>query len=87
MGGNIIEFDALRIKREGILEGIRDGIREGMLEGKLEALCQVALDMMHDGYSGKEIMKIARKSRQEKDELAKDNGLTVIWNDKEACIN
>ena len=83
MGGNVIEFEALRIKHEGI----REGIREWILEGKIEALCQVALDMIHDGYSGKEIMKIARKSRQEIDELAKDNGLTVIWKDEEVAIN
>ena len=75
MGGNIIEFEALRV------------LREGERRGNHKALSQVALDMIHDGYSGKEIMKIARKSRQEIDELAKDNGLNVIWKDEEVAIN
>ena len=69
MGGNVIEFEALRIKREG----------------QREESIRVALDMIHDGYSGKEIMKIARKSRKEIDELAKSKGLVVDWEEKAAA--
>ena len=77
MGGNIIEFEALRIKREGILEGKR--------EGNHEALCQVALKMIRAGFSGNTIMQISGKSRKEIDELAKSNGFAVDWEEKTAA--
>ena len=81
MGGNIIEFEALRIKREGILEGILEGKREG----NHEALCQVALNMIRAGFSGNTIMQISGKSRKEIDELAKSNGFAVDWEEKTAA--
>lgn len=33
MGGQVLEYEAKDIKREGIREGIKEGIKEGINEG------------------------------------------------------
>ena len=81
VGGNIIEFEALRIKREGILEGERNGERKGRFEESL----RMSLNMIRAGLSGNAIMEISGKSRQEIDELAKNNGFAVDWEEKTAA--
>ena len=75
MRGKIIELEAIKILREGKREGERNKGRE------------VALKMMRKGISGNTIMECTDIGRKEINKLAKDNHLTVSWNDDEAMAN
>ena len=83
MRGKIIELEAIKIFQEGRLSGKSEYTREGKREGK----CEVALKMMRKGESGDKIMDYTDIGRKEINKLAKDNHLTVSWNDDEAMAN
>ena len=97
VGGSIIEFEALKIKREGIREGMREGMRkglhEGMREGMREGLQQgekngeanayraMAERMINAGKAGDEIQMFTNLGRQDIDVIAKRLNRTVSWKD------
>ena len=77
MGGKIIEFDALRIKREGM----REGMRKGMHEGAAGAFTQAAERMIRGGYDGKAIATVTGYDRGQIDSIARRMNRTVNWGD------
>ena len=77
VGGNIIEFEALKIKREGIREGRQEGIREGTAD----AFNAVAERMINAGKAGDEIRMFTNLGRQDIDVIAKRLNRTVSWED------
>ena len=64
VGGNILEFDALRIKREGAAE----------------ERTTVAERMIHDGLSGDKISLFTQLERKDIDKIAKRIHRSVSWN-------
>ena len=91
VGGNIIEFEALKIKREGIREGIREGKREGILEGLRDGLEQgekngeanayrmMAERMIQDNMPGDKISLFTNLGRHDIDVIARSLNHTVNW--------
>ena len=75
VGGTIIEFDALRIKREGIREGIQKGRAEGVTEGRKVT----AEEMIRDGLPGNMIAKYSHLGRKDIDLIAAGLNRTVAW--------
>ena len=53
MGGKVLDYEAKRIKNEGIEEGIKEGIKEGIVEGKAAGIVETGVDV---GLSDKEIL-------------------------------
>lgn len=53
MGGRVLDYEAKRIKNEGIEEGIKEGIKEGIVEGKAAGIVETGVDV---GLSDKEIL-------------------------------
>ncbi len=53
MGGGVLDYEAKRIKNEGIEEGIKEGIKEGIVEGKAAGIVETGVDV---GLSDKEIL-------------------------------
>ena len=49
VGGSIIEFEALKIKREGIREGRQEGRQEGIREGRQEGKMTTLFESVQDG--------------------------------------
>ena len=85
VGGNIIEFEALKIKREGIREGRQEGIREGLQQGEkngeANAYRVMAERMISAGKPGDEIALFTNLGRQDIDVIAKRLNRTVSWKD------
>ena len=89
VGGNIIEFEALKIKREGIREGIREGRQEGIREGlqqgekngEANAYRVMAERMIKDDMPGDKIALFTNLGRQDIDVIAKRLNRTVSWKD------
>ncbi len=53
MGGRVLDYEAKRIKNEGIIEGRAEGREEGRAEGKAEGIVETGMDL---GLSDKEIL-------------------------------
>ena len=68
VGGNIIEFEALKIKRQGILEG--------EIKGKNE----IVENMIRKHFSGNAIMEATDYSHDQIEEIAKKINVPVSWN-------
>ena len=72
MGGRVIEFDELRIKREGIREGKKDGADW--------AFHTVVESLICDGTEGEVISRATGYDRGRIDSIAKELNRTVEWN-------
>ena len=89
MGGNIIEFEALKIKRAGMQEGMQAGMQAGMQEGlqqgekngEANAYRVMAERMISAGKPGDEIRMFTNLGRQDIDVIAKRLNRTVSWKD------
>ena len=83
VGGNIIEFEALKIKREGIREGILQGIlegkQEGMQEGAADAFNTVAERLINNGSDGYTIATATGYDRNRIDLIAARLNRKVSW--------
>ncbi|HBA46793.1 MAG TPA: resolvase [Lachnospiraceae bacterium] len=44
MGGRILDYEAKRIKAEGLQEGRKEGRKEGKIEGQIETLIELVKD-------------------------------------------
>ena len=96
VGGNIIEFEALKIKREGMREGMRKGRREGRREGKREGMREgrrqgeanayhdTAERMINAGKPGDEIAAFTSLDRKDIDNIARQLNRTVLWGETRA---
>ncbi len=84
MGGQILDYEAKRIKREGKQEGIREGKQEGIREGKQEGakdmLNKVAERMIRAGRPGEEIVSFTDLGRDAIDSIGKKMKINVVWN-------
>ena len=83
VGGNIIEFEALRIKREGIREGIQQGIQQGHRSGKQEGITDtfntVTERLINLGTNGSTIEAVTGYDRSRIDAIAQRLHRTVSW--------
>lgn len=76
MGGRIIEFEALKIKREGF--------QEGRQEGADDVYRTMAERMIRDGMPGDKISMFTNLGRNEIDVIATGIKHPVTWNDARA---
>ena len=91
MGGKIYDYEAKRIKREGIQEGIQQGIQEGKQEGMqqgmrvgaTDALNSVAERLIRLETDGATIAAATGYDREKIDAIARRIERTVLW--KEAA--
>ena len=87
VGGNIIEFEALKIKREGIREGIlqgilegkQEGMQEGIREGAADAFNTVAERLINNGSDGYTIATATGYDRNRIDLIAARLNRKVSW--------
>ena len=91
VGGSIIEFEALKIKREGIREGMREGMRKGLHEGKQEGMQEgmregaadafntVAERLINNGSDGYTIATATGYDRNHIDLIAARLNRKVSW--------
>ncbi|MBR2288285.1 MAG: hypothetical protein IJ865_08560 [Clostridia bacterium] len=49
MGGHILDYEAKRIKNEGLEEGLVKGRVEGRLEGREEGIISTLISLVKDG--------------------------------------
>ena len=49
MGGHILDYEAKRIKNEGLEEGLVKGRVEGRLEGREEGIISTMVSLVRDG--------------------------------------
>ena len=76
VGGNIIEFEALKIKREGM--------REGRRQGEANAYHDTAERMINAGKPGDEIAAFTSLDRKDIDNIARQLNRTVLWGETRA---
>ena len=84
VGGNIIEFEAYNIKREGIQEGWEKGRDEGLRDGAAAAYTDMAKRMIGAGKSGHEISLFTNLARKEIDAIALQLDRSVDWSETTA---
>ncbi|MBR1685616.1 MAG: hypothetical protein IJ708_10820 [Clostridia bacterium] len=49
MGGHILDYEAKRIKNEGLEEGLLKGRVEGRIEGREEGIISTLISLVKDG--------------------------------------
>ena len=76
MGGQILDYEAKRIKNSGIEEGFTQGLNQGLTQG----LTQVAERMILDGEPGEKILSYTALERDVIDAIGKRIKVHVIWN-------
>ena len=79
VGGKIIEFEALKIKREGLREGLEQGLEQGRKQGADGMLHAVTERMICNGTDGNIIQSATGFNRSQIDAIAKRLKTTVNW--------
>ncbi len=79
MGGQILDYEAKRIRNEGIRIGQREGRREGAEEATAATLNKVAEQMIRCRAEGEMISDVTGFGREKIDRMAKDMKITVVW--------
>ena len=84
VGGKIINFEALEIKKAGIREGRQAGLREGrqvgLQEGEANTFYTVAERLIQNGSDGRTIAAATGYDRSRIDAIARQLNRTVAWN-------
>ena len=67
VGGNIIEFEALRIKREALREGLHEGLEKGMQEGMQKGMQEGKMTTLFESVQDGDIMpeRAAKRAGQD----------------------
>jgi len=75
MGGNILEYEAKTIRRQGIIERRKEGREEGRIEGRIEGSTEkterVFYNMFKQGYSVEDAIAICEITRERAEEWMK----------------
>ena len=79
VGGNIIEFEALRIKREALQEGLQQGLQRGKQEGVTDAFNTMTERLINLGTDGSTIEAVTGYDRKRINAIAQRLHRTVSW--------
>ena len=88
MGGNLIDYEVIKIWRDGVAKGEAKGKAEGKAEGEANgearAYNNIAERLIRKGMHGSDIVDVTGYNRKEIDSIARRLNRTVTWSEARA---
>ena len=84
VGGNLIDYEVIKIWRDGKAEGIAEGEVNGEARGKASAYNDMAERLIRKGMHGSDIVDVTGYNRKEIDSIARRLNRTVTWSEARA---